>query len=222
MKIAIDGPSGAGKSTIAKNLAAKTGMLYLDTGAMYRALALKTFLTGTDVSNVKVVENILLTTDIQIDNTVLPMKIYLDGKDVSEEIRQHHISALASAISALQPVRKRLVELQRAIAAKCDCILDGRDIGTHVLPDAEVKVFLIADVDERAKRRFTELKQKGNDCDLESIKQDIITRDYNDTHREFSPLKKAADAVEIDSTFMTIDEVTQAIFELIERKKHEE
>jgi len=219
MKIAIDGPSGAGKSTIAKILSQKTGMIYLDTGAMYRALALKTYQEGIDVSNVEGIENILHSTKIEIDNSVLPMQIYLDGENVSQKIREHHISALASAVSALKPVRIRLVEMQREIASKSDCILDGRDIGTHVLPDAELKIFLVADVTERAKRRFNELKQKGNDCDFESIKQDIITRDYNDTHREFSPLKKAEDAIEVDTTFLSIDQVVDTIIELIKRVK---
>ena len=219
MKVAIDGPSGAGKSTIAKLLAKKTGMLYLDTGAMYRALALKTYRTKTSIDDESAIEKILNTTQIEIDNTVVPMCIYLDGEDVSEEIREHHISALASAVSALKPVREKLVELQRYIAAKSDCILDGRDIGTHVLPDADIKVFLVASVEERAKRRYAELKAKGSDCEYETIKQDIITRDYNDMNRQFSPLRKAEDAIEIDSTFMTIDQVASEIEKLIEKVK---
>lgn len=219
MKIAIDGPSGAGKSTIAKLLAKKTGMLYLDTGAMYRALALKTYKTNTSIDDISAIEKILDSTQIEIDNSVVPMRIYLDGEDVSEAIREHHISALASAVSALKPVREKLVELQRYIAAKSDCILDGRDIGTHVLPDAEIKIFLVASVEERAKRRYEELRVKGCDCEYETIKQDIITRDYNDMNRQISPLKKADDAIEIDSTFMTVEEVASEIERLIAKEK---
>jgi len=219
MKIAIDGPSGAGKSTIAKLLSKRTGMLYLDTGAMYRALALKTYLTNTDINDLSAIKSILDTTDISIDNSVVPMKIYLDGQDVSERIREHHISALASSVSALQPVREKLVNLQRKISQKSDCILDGRDIGTHVLPDAEIKIFLVADVAERAKRRYNELIQKGADCDFEQIKRDIEQRDYNDSHRKISPLKKAEDAIEIDSTNMTIEQVVDTIISLIKKEQ---
>lgn len=218
MNIAIDGPAGAGKSTIAKILAARLGILYLDTGAMYRAVGYKAIKSGVSVSDLAAVENMLknTTVDVKVEDGV--QHVYLDGEDVSGVIRTPEVSRAASDISALPPVRHAMVDLQRIIAAKQDTVLDGRDVGTFVLPNAEHKFFLTASVEERAKRRYKELVARGEKCDFEKIKKDIETRDYNDSHRALAPLKKADDAVEVDTTFMTIEEVADKLATLIEKK----
>ncbi len=207
MNIAIDGPAGAGKSTIAKLLAARLGFLYLDTGAMYRAVALKMTNCGIDLSDAQAVEKVLNTTTVDIKYENGEQKVLLDGNDVSGKIRENSVSKAASAVSALPCVRIKMVELQRAIAKNSNVILDGRDIGTFVLPNAEFKFFLTASVDERAKRRFTELAAKGANCSFDEIRRDIQARDYNDAHRKFAPLKKSDDAEEVDTTSMSIEEV---------------
>ncbi len=211
MIIAIDGPAGAGKSTVAKLLASKLNILYLDTGAMYRAVGLKAIRNTVDVSDHKAVEDMLSKTkiDVKLDDGV--QRVFLDGEDVSTAIRQHEVSKAASDISAVPCVRYKMVELQREIASKTDTILDGRDIGTFVLPNAEFKFFLTASADERANRRYSELVAKGVDCSLEKIKEDIITRDYNDMHRALAPLKKADDAIEVDTTELNIGQVVEKI-----------
>lgn len=211
MIIAIDGPAGAGKSTVAKLLASKLNILYLDTGAMYRAVGLKALNSGVSVSDAEAVEKMLATTTVDVKLVGRTQRVYLDGNDVSTEIREHRVSAAASDVSAIPCVRYKMVELQREIAGKNDTILDGRDIGTFVLPNAEYKFYVTASADERARRRFEELTAKGVDCSLEKIKSDIVTRDYNDMHRALAPLKKADDAVEIDTTTLTIDEVVEKI-----------
>ncbi len=218
MNIAIDGPAGAGKSTIAKILAARLGILYLDTGAMYRAVGYKAIKSGVSVSDLAAVENMLknTTVDVKVEDGV--QHVYLDGKDVSGVIRTPEVSRAASDISALPPVRHAMVDLQRIIAAKQDTVLDGRDVGTFVLPNAEHKFFLTASVEERAKRRYKELVGRGENCDFEKIRKDIETRDYNDSHRALAPLKKADDAVEVDTTFMTIEEVADKLATLISNK----
>lgn len=215
MNIAIDGPAGAGKSTIAKLLAAKLGILYLDTGAMYRAVGLKALNTGVNISDASAVEKMLADTEIDVRQKNGVQHIYLDGDDVSAAIRENRVSKAASDISAVPCVRYKMVELQREIASKCDTVLDGRDIGTFVLPNAEHKIFLTASADERARRRYTELKAKGSVLTFEQIKEDIEKRDYNDSHRALAPLKKADDATEVDTTSMTIDEVVEKICTLI-------
>ncbi len=215
MIIAIDGPSGAGKSTIAKLLAKKLNILYLDTGAMYRAVGLKALRSGVDIKDEKAVDAMLKTTEIDVKVVDGTQKVYLDGEDVSVAIREHRVSKAASDISAVPCVRYAMVDLQRIIASKRDTVLDGRDIGTFVLPNAEHKIYLTASVEERALRRYNELRAKGEDCTLEKIAEDIATRDYNDSHRALAPLKKADDAVEIDSTYMTIEEVAQKIISVI-------
>ena len=207
MNIAIDGPAGAGKSTIAKRLSGELGFLYLDTGAMYRAVALAMLGKNVPADNESEVAKVLETADIDIRYENGKQKVFLGGEDVSERIREHSVSKAASDFSALPCVRLKMVELQREIAGKTDTILDGRDIGTYVLPKAEIKFFLTASVEERARRRYAELKEKGADCTLDGIRKDIETRDYNDSHRAFAPLKKADDAVEIDTTGMSRDEV---------------
>lgn len=218
MNIAIDGPAGAGKSTIAKILAARLGILYLDTGAMYRAVGYKAIKSGVSVSDLAAVENMLknTTVDVRVEDGV--QHVYLDGEDVSGVIRTPEVSRAASDISALPPVRHAMVDLQRIIAAKQDTVLDGRDVGTFVLPNAEHKFFLTASVEERAKRRYKELVGRGENCDFEKIRKDIETRDYNDSHRALAPLKKADDAVEVDTTFMTIEEVADKLATLISNK----
>lgn len=219
MNIAIDGPAGAGKSTIAKLLAAKLGILYLDTGAMYRAVGLKALNTGVDIADAAAVEKMLVDTKIDVKQEGGVQHVYLDGKDVSVDIRENRVSKAASDISAVPCVRYKMVELQREIAAKCDTVLDGRDIGTFVLPNAEHKIFLTASAEERAIRRFAELKAKGSDLTFEQIKDDILKRDYNDSHRALAPLKKADDATEVDTTSMTIEEVTEKLCAIIGAKK---
>lgn len=219
MNIAIDGPAGAGKSTIAKLLAAKLGILYLDTGAMYRAVGLKALNTGVDISDAAAVEKMLADTKIDVTQENGVQHVYLDGNDVSLAIRENAVSKAASDISAVPCVRYKMVELQREIASRCDTVLDGRDIGTFVLPNAEYKIFLTASAEERAKRRYAELKAKGSTLTLEQIKDDIVKRDYNDSHRTLAPLKKADDATEVDTTAMSIDDVVGRIYAIIGAKK---
>lgn len=219
MNIAIDGPAGAGKSTIAKLLAAKLGILYLDTGAMYRAVGLKALNTGVDISDEAAVEKMLADTKIDVTQENGVQHVYLDGNDVSSAIRENAVSKAASDISAVPCVRYKMVELQREIASRCDTVLDGRDIGTFVLPNAEYKIFLTASAEERAKRRYAELKAKGSTLTLEQIKDDIVKRDYNDSHRTLAPLKKADDATEVDTTAMCIDDVVGRIYAIIGAKK---
>ena len=219
MNIAIDGPAGAGKSTIAKLLAAKLGILYLDTGAMYRAVGLKALNTGVDISDAAAVAKMLADTKIDVTQENGVQHVYLDGNDVSSAIRENAVSKAASDISAVPCVRYKMVELQREIASRCDTVLDGRDIGTFVLPNAEYKIFLTASAEERAKRRYAELKAKGSKLTLEQIKDDIVKRDYNDSHRTLAPLKKADDATEVDTTAMSIDDVVGRIYAIIGAKK---
>lgn len=215
VNIAIDGPAGAGKSTIAKLLAEKLGYLYLDTGAMYRAIGLKVFRSGIAADDVKSIEELLSHTELDVVYDGGVQKIFLDGEDVSKAIREHNISAYASDVSKIKAVRLKMVDMQRAIAENRNCILDGRDIGTFVLPGAKYKFFLTADSSERAKRRYKELVEKGVACDLEQIKKDIEARDYNDMHRAFAPLKKADDAVVIDTSNMNIEQVAEKIINTI-------
>ena len=207
------------RSTIAKLLAKKLGILYLDTGAMYRAVGLKAVENGVDISDEDAVKKMLdsTTVDVKICDSV--QRVYLDGQDVTGRIREHRVSKAASDISAVPCVRYKMVELQREIASRCDTVLDGRDIGTFVLPNAEYKIFLTASVAERARRRYEELKAKGEDCTLESITADIEKRDYNDSHRALAPLRKADDAVEIDTTDLTIEEVADKLTALIGGKQ---
>lgn len=220
MKIAIDGPAGAGKSTIAKILAEKLGCVYLDTGAMYRSVALAALNDGADLSNETQVAAVLSDIRIAVQYEDGVQKMLLNGVNISADIRKPEISKAASAVSALRCVRTKMVELQRELANKSDTVLDGRDIGTFVLPDADFKFFLTASVAERAKRRFKELCDKGmaNGTTLEQIQADIAERDYNDSHREFSPLKKADDAIEVDTTSMTIQQVTDYMIKIISEK----
>lgn len=210
LRIAIDGPGGAGKSTIAKALAKELSLDYIDTGAMYRAVALKMTRLGVPAEEEQVADALKETT---ID--FAGGSIYLDGQEVNAAIRTPEMGGLASMYSALGCVRKKLVERQKEMGQTKDCIMDGRDIGTNVLPNAEFKFFLTASAEERAKRRYKELIEKGQDVEYEKILADINERDYNDSHRALDPLRKAEDAIEVDTTCMTIDEVIAALISIV-------
>ena len=209
--IAIDGPAGAGKSTIAKAIAKKLQIIYVDTGAMYRAMALFMIREGVDANDAAAIIDKCVEADITIGYENGEQVVYLNGENVNAYLRTEEVGNMASATSVQPAVRKKLVELQQALAAKNDCIMDGRDIGTCVLPDAQVKVYLTASSEVRAKRRFDELTAKGLECDFDKIKADIEERDYRDMNRAHSPLKQAEDAVLVDSSYMTIDEVIEKI-----------
>ena len=212
INIAIDGPSAAGKSTIAKQLCKKLGYVHLDTGAMYRCTALKALENHIPLDDEKAVCAMLETTDIVLTPDG---KVILDGRDVSHEIREDHVSMAASDVSKLQNVRKELVKRQQKMAEARGFIMDGRDIGTVVLKDAEVKIYMTATAHARALRRLLQNQESGIDTsDLETIEKEIEARDYQDMHREHSPLVKAEDAIEIDTSDLSIDEVTEKIYQL--------
>lgn len=211
--IAIDGPAGAGKSTIAKRAAKQLGFIYVDTGAMYRAMALYLLRKGIDRTDEKAIEASCFDMDISLQYENGEQKVLLNGEDVSGLIRTEEVSSMTSAISVYAPVRQKLLELQRELAQTKNVIMDGRDIGTCVLPNAQTKIYLTASSHVRAVRRFKELQEKGQMCNLEEIEQDIIERDYRDMHREIAPLKQAEDALLIDSSQMNIDQVVEAIID---------
>ncbi len=213
-RIAIDGPAGAGKSTMAKALAERLSIDYIDTGAMYRAVALKLLKTGVDYEDGDALEKLLKGTDVDYCGG----RVYLDGEDVSSVIRTPEVSDMASKSSAVPAVRDKLGELQMAIAKKRSVIMDGRDIGTVIIPDAEFKFYLNASSRIRAYRRVCEMREKGIDCDLDSVEQEIKERDYRDSHRDYHPLRKADDAVEIDTSDMKISEVVEKMMETINEK----
>jgi len=217
IQIAIDGPAGAGKSTISKQIAAKLGIAYLDTGAMYRAVALYMLNNGVDVLDGLNVEKLLSNVKIDIVYQDGIQKVILCGKDVTQEIREHHISQAASDVSKNHKVRLFLVEMQRKIASQSDCVLDGRDIGTFVLPNAKYKFYLTATPEERARRRAKELLEKNVQADFDTILEDIKKRDFNDMNRDFAPLRQANDAELIDSTAMTIEQVVEHIINKVKR-----
>lgn len=213
--IAIDGPAGAGKSTIAKKIAAKKGYIYVDTGAMYRAMAL--YLLREQATPEQIDEK-CEHADITIGYENGEQVVYLNGENVNSYIRTEEVGRMASISSPNPNVRRKLTQLQQKLAADKDVVMDGRDIGTCVLPDAQVKVYLTADSHERALRRYRELTEKGETCDLDTIEKDIIERDRQDMTREISPLKQAEDAVLLDSSHMTIDEVVDAVITLCDRE----
>ena len=214
MNIAIDGPAGAGKSTIAKLAAEKLGYLYVDTGAMYRAIALYFINNDTDYENDDAVKEACSNIKIDIKYEDKVQQVYLNGENVSVEIRLEQVGNMASKVAAKKPVRDLLLQLQRDIAAANNVIMDGRDIGTFVLPNAEVKIYLTASVKTRAKRRYNQLVSKGEQPDIEKIEADIEQRDYQDMNREIAPLKQADDAVYLDTSDMTIEQVVANICEL--------
>lgn len=212
--VAIDGPAGAGKSTIAKLVAKKRGYIYVDTGAMYRAMALYLLRTGVDISDRAAIAKACQNADISIAYQKGEQVVLLNGENVNAYLRTEEVGNMASVSSAVPEVRKKLVELQQELAAKEDVVMDGRDIGTVVLPNADVKVYLTASTHTRAMRRFLELQEKGQAADLEKIEADIADRDYRDMHRETSPLRQAEDAVLVDSSEMTIEQVVERILSL--------
>ena len=219
MKVAIDGPAGAGKSSIAKAVAKKMDFIYIDTGAMYRAVAVYAIENGIEIKEENFTRDVLDKIKIDIAYEDGTQKIFLSGKDVSERIREADVSIGASNVAVIPAVRLKLVELQRSLAEKTSVIMDGRDIGTYVLPDAEVKIFLTASSDVRAKRRLLEMKEKGMEADFETVKRDIEYRDKNDSEREFAPLKQAEDAILVDTSDMTIEEVIERISGIIKGEK---
>lgn len=212
--IAIDGPAGAGKSTIAKRVAKELGFVYVDTGAMYRAMAIYFVDNGIDGGDEVAVSKACADVDVKITYEDGAQQVILNGENVTGRLRNEEVGRMASKVAVYAAVRSKLVELQRQLAAGTDVIMDGRDIGTCVLPNATVKVYLTASVDARAKRRYDELVEKGEKQDIDVIKADIEKRDYNDMHRDISPLRQAEDAVLVDSSDMDIDEVTAAIMNI--------
>lgn len=216
--IAIDGPAGAGKSTIAKQIAKKLGIIYVDTGAMYRAMALHLIRKGITSQNTDKISEACKDADITIEYEAGEQLVILNGENVNGCIRTEEVGNMASIGAANKDVRLKLVELQRELAKKADVIMDGRDIGTYVLPNADLKIFLTASSEVRAKRRFDELTAKGVDCNIKEIEKDIIERDRRDSTREFAPLKQADDAVLVDSSDLTAQEVAVKIIELADKR----
>ena len=206
VNIAIDGPAGAGKSTLARKAAEKLGYIYVDTGALYRTVGLYSIRKGYDTKDAEKVISTLVDIDIRLGFTDEGQRVYLNGEDVSDAIRTPEASMGASNVSAIPKVREFLFDLQKEIARNNDCLMDGRDIGTVVLPDAQVKIFLTASPETRAKRRYDELVLKGSDVTFQEVLDDLIKRDYQDTHREIAPLKAADDAEILDTSPLTFDE----------------
>lgn len=219
MKIAIDGPGGAGKSTLSKKLAKHFNLVYIDTGAMYRAAGLACVRQGIAIKE-QIAEAINIVNASNID--LIPgengQKILLNGEDVTGLIRTPEISMAASDVSAIPEVRIRLVEMQRALAETKDVIMDGRDIGTYVLPDAPIKIFLTASPEERAKRRYLELTERGEACEYEAVLQELLVRDKNDSTRAFSPLKQAEDSILVDTSLLNFEESLDALIKIIQER----
>ncbi len=218
VNIAIDGPAGAGKSTLARKAAEKLGYIYVDTGALYRTVGLYSIRKGYDTKDAEKVISTLGSIDIKLGFTDEGQRVYLNGEDVSDAIRTPEASMGASNVSAIPRVREFLFDLQKEIAKNNDCLMDGRDIGTVVLPDAQVKIFLTASPETRAKRRYDELVQKGSDVTFQEVLDDLIKRDYQDTHREIAPLKAADDAEILDTSPLSFDESLEAILAVIAKK----
>ena len=216
--IAIDGPAAAGKSTVAKALAASMGFIYVDTGALYRAIGYYAYDKVDSTTNAEAVSALLGDIDIQIKYIEGVQRIFLNGADVSEDIRSPEMSMAASNVSAIPAVRAFLLDLQRRLAAENNVVMDGRDIGTVILPNAQVKVFLTASPEERARRRMLEYKQKGQEVDFNQLLAEIKQRDYNDSHRATAPLKQADDAVLVDSTEMKFEQVLEKITAIVKEK----
>lgn len=212
--IAIDGPAGAGKSTIAKRIAKQLGFIYVDTGAMYRAMALYFIRNGIEATDVERIEDACKKVDVTIEYKDGEQQVILNGEIVNGLIRTEEVGNMASASSVHKTVRLKLVELQRSLAERENVVMDGREIGTFVLPKADLKVYMTASSKERARRRWEELKEKGISADMDSIEKDIIDRDHRDMTREFAPLRHASDAIYIDTSDMTIDEVVLKIIGL--------
>lgn len=216
--IAIDGPAGAGKSTIAKKVAKAVSAIYVDTGAMYRAMALHMIRNGIDPEDAAAISRQCQSADITIEYIDGEQAVILNGENVNAFLRREEVGNMASRSSVNPDVRTKLMELQRQLAARTDVVMDGRDIGTVVLPDARVKIYLTASAEVRAKRRFDELAAKGQPADYDTIFNEIRDRDYRDMHREIAPLKQAEDAVLVDTSDMTIEEVADRILEIYREK----
>lgn len=218
INVAIDGPAGAGKSTIARRVAARLGYIYVDTGALYRSVAWYVLSKGEKTDDKEVVPALLPEIDLTMDFIDGEQHVFVNGEDVSEAIRTPEVSMGASNVSALPPVRDFLFSLQKDLAEKHNVLMDGRDIGTVVLPDADVKIFLTASPEERAERRVRQLEEKGIHADYDSILKEIIQRDYNDSHREAAPLKQADDAVLADTTKLNLEESVALIEKIIQER----
>lgn len=219
MQVAIDGPASSGKSTISKLIAKENHFVYLDTGAMYRVVTLAVLKNQISLDDHRAIEQLVQTIEIGFSMQDGKQSVFMNGEDVTDEIRSVEVTRNVSAVSALKEVRTRLVHLQREIAENHSIIMDGRDIGTVVLPQAEIKIFLVASVEERAKRRFIENQEKGIKMSYEELVEDIRRRDHIDSTRKESPLKKAEDAIEIDTTTMTIDDVVKTVTALIQKNQ---
>lgn len=220
--VAIDGPAGAGKSTIAKAVAKKLNMIYVDTGAMYRAMALFMIREGVDLTDTAKIIEKCDEADVTLRYEDGVQVVLLNGENVNPYLRTEEVGNAASVTSVIPELRVKVVESQKKLAATTDCIMDGRDIGTCVLPNAQLKVYLTASSEVRAKRRYDELIAKGEQADLQKIKEDIEERDYRDMNREASPLRAAEDAVLVDSSYMSVDEVIATIMKLCEERKDKE
>ena len=216
--IALDGPAGAGKSTIAKVIAKRLGLPYLDTGAMYRAMALCAFSEGVSLTDAEKVDELLNRTDIRVAYLDDGQHVFVNGTDVTGRLREEEIGKGASLISKLRCVRDKLAGMQRDIAHETHAVLDGREIGTFVIPETPYKFYVTATAEERALRRVRQLEEKGEKPDYQLILKDIEARDYQDSHRDYAPLKQAEDAVLIDTTHMTIDEAVEAVLKVLEAK----
>ena len=218
INVAVDGPAGAGKSTVSRAAAKAMGYIYVDTGALYRAVGVNALRNGIDTKDRQAVAESLSDISVNLVFENGEQKVLLNGEDVSAEIRTPDASMAASDVSAVPKVRDFLFDLQRSIASNNNCIMDGRDIGTVVLPNAKVKVFLTASPEERAMRRFRELSEKGSTVKYEEVLEDLIKRDYNDSHREVAPLKQADDAVLLDTTGMTLEQSVKSLIKIIKEK----
>ena len=217
MQVAIDGPASSGKSTISKLIAKENHFVYLDTGAMYRVVTLAVLRNKISIDDHEAIEKLVQTIEIGFSMQDGKQSVFMNGEDVTDEIRSVEVTKNVSAVSAIKEVRTRLVHLQQEIAENHSIIMDGRDIGTVVLPQAEIKIFLVASVEERAKRRFIENQEKGIEMSYEELVEDIRRRDHIDSTRKESPLKKAEDAIEIDTTTMTIEDVVKTVTALIQK-----
>ena len=221
ISVAIEGPAGAGKSSISRLAAKRLGFIYVDTGALYRAVGLKFSLAGADTSLNCDIDGILAETAVDIRFKDGEQRVYLDGRDVSSEIRTPAASMMASAVSAKPQVRAFLLEMQRKLARENNVVMDGRDIGTVVLPDAEVKIYLTASAEVRAERRLRELKEKGENVTFKEVYDDMVKRDYDDMHRVIAPLKRAEDAVLADTTDCNLEESVELILKIVNEKRAE-
>ena len=219
MQVAIDGPASSGKSTISKLIAKENHFVYLDTGAMYRVVTLAVLRNNIALDDYEAIENLVQNIEIRFSMKDGKQSVFMNGEDVTDEIRSVEVTKNVSAVSAIKEVRTRLVHLQQEIAENHSIIMDGRDIGTVVLPQAEIKIFLVASVEERAKRRFIENQEKGIEMSYEELVEDIRRRDHIDSTRKESPLRKAEDAIEIDTTTMTIEDVVKTVTALIQKNQ---